>query len=264
MRLTDRARRLLLLACLLLIVAPVLTQTPAVPASAKTWIGREAEIEQFLRAAEVVRLEDVPVGVTKPKRAYVAPGGPVASFAWKPLRPERRKGYWESYKSEIAAYELDKLLELQMVPVAVERVVQHERGAAIMWLEGVRDWKVARSEEKPAGFERQTIRMWMFDNLICNRDRNLGNILVDEAWNLFLIDHSRAFISDRVLDYPMVRVERGLWERILALDEPTLEATLGRWVGGGERRAMLRRRDMMKKEIDDRVAKYGEQVVFIR
>ena len=36
-------------------------------------------------------------------------------------------GYWESYKSEIAAYELDKLLGLDMIPPTVERRVQGER-----------------------------------------------------------------------------------------------------------------------------------------
>jgi hypothetical protein len=35
-----------------------------------------------------------------------APGGPVDSFTWKPIAPGRYGGYWESYKSEIAAYEL--------------------------------------------------------------------------------------------------------------------------------------------------------------
>ena len=31
-------------------------------------------------------------------------------MAWKTIRPGFHSGYWESYKSEIAAYELDKLL----------------------------------------------------------------------------------------------------------------------------------------------------------
>jgi hypothetical protein len=38
----------------------------------------------------------------------------------KAIRPGRQTGYWESYKSEMAAYELDKLLDLQMIPPTVD------------------------------------------------------------------------------------------------------------------------------------------------
>ena len=55
--------------------------------SAKTWIGREAEIEEFLETAEIIGLQDLPVGVTNPKSASLGPGGPVDKFAWKPVKP---------------------------------------------------------------------------------------------------------------------------------------------------------------------------------
>ena len=35
--------------------------------------------------------------------------------------------------------------------------------------------------------------MRVFDELIANTDRNLGNMLIDRQWKLWLIDHSRAF-----------------------------------------------------------------------
>ena len=38
--------------------------------------------------------------------------------------PGPPNGYWESYKSEIAAYELDKLLGMDMVPPSVEKRVE--------------------------------------------------------------------------------------------------------------------------------------------
>ena len=72
--------------------------------------------------------------MTHPKRAFFKPGGLVASVAWKVLPPGQPGGYWESYKSEIAAYELDKLLDMRMVPVAVEKRWKHETAAAILWL----------------------------------------------------------------------------------------------------------------------------------
>jgi len=54
------------------------------PASvgAKTWVGHCAEIEEYLRTAPIERVEEVPLGVTKPKRAFFAPGGPVGSVTF--------------------------------------------------------------------------------------------------------------------------------------------------------------------------------------
>src|SRR5690242_10733758 len=110
------------------------TSVLAQATSARTWVGHEAQIEAQLRQAEITRMEEIGTGVTRPQRAHLQPAEPVESLVWKPLPPGTRGGFWESYKSEIAAYELDKLLGMHVVPPAVEREVGRDRGAAIMWL----------------------------------------------------------------------------------------------------------------------------------
>ena len=35
--------------------------------SAMNWVGREAEIEAYLKTDEIVGLDDIPVGVTNPR-----------------------------------------------------------------------------------------------------------------------------------------------------------------------------------------------------
>lgn len=232
--------------------------------SAKVWEGRNAEFEEYIRTAVIDRIADVPIGVTHPKRAFFKPGGLVASAAWKALRPGRPAGYWESYKSEIAAYELDKLLGMGMVPVAVERKWDHETGAAILWLAPIHPWKEMEPRPKPAKWVRQVARMKMFDNFICNKDRNAGNLMVDDDWNLFLIDHSRAFIADKDLAVKMEHIDPAFWDQILALDEPALTAALGKWVERGVVRSMLARREKMKIAIDKLVAANGEAAVFLK
>jgi hypothetical protein len=227
--------------------------------SAKVWGGRNAEFEEFIRTAPFARFEDVPIGVTRPKRGYFEPGGLVSSVAWKVLPPGRPSGYWESYKSEIAAYELDKLLDLGMVPPTVEKRWKGDLGAAMLWLKPVRPWREVQDLPKPDKWNRIAVQMKMFDNLICNPDRNSGNLLVDHEWNLYLIDHSRAFITDKKLISVLTRVDRELWKKMLALDEPTLSAALGKWIDGGSIRAMLRRRDEMKLVVDALLAKYGDK-----
>lgn len=232
--------------------------------SARIWDGRNVEFEAFIRDAPIDRIEEVPLGVTHPKRAYFKPGGLVVSAAWKILPPGRPSGYWESYKSEIAAYELDKVLGMGMVPVAVEKKWNRETAAAILWLSPIHSWKEMEPKPKPAKWVRQVARMKMFDNFICNKDRNAGNLLVDDDWNLYLIDHSRAFIWDKDMAVKMEHIDREFWDKIQALDEAQLTTALGQWVDRDGIRAMLTRRARMKKEIEKLVAANGETAVFLR
>jgi hypothetical protein len=240
--------------------------TPA-PANAKVWLGHAAEYEEFLRSAAVVRIEDIPVGVTKPLRCYFAPGGLVESMVFKSIKPGIQTGFWESYKSEMAAYELDKLIDLQMVPPTVEKRVKDDLGAAVMWVAPVRSFKQMGGPPTPPpehvdSWNRQLSRAKMFDNLINNRDPNLGNWLVDPAWNLILIDHTRAFAAGKDLVHKMNRIDRGLWERMQGLELATLKASLDRHLDGGQIKDILGRRDRMKAEIEKMVAERGEANVF--
>lgn len=243
-------------------------QTSEAGASAKVWVGRAAEYENFLKTAEIVRMEAIPVGVTKPFRCYFAPGGLVESMALKTIRPGRQAtGDWESYKSEMAAYELDKLLDLQMIPPTVEKRVKSDLGAAVMWVSPTQSFKQMGGPPTPPvehieSWNRQMAKAKMFDNLINNRDPNLGNWLVDPAWNLILIDHTRAFAPGKDMVHKLNRIERGLWERMLKLELASLQAALDPHLGGGQIKDILRRRDRMKLEIDKMVAAKGEAEVF--
>jgi hypothetical protein len=251
-----------LILALLVISLPQADPKPAV-ACANVWQAKTTEFEEFLRTAKVEKVTEIPIGVTRPKRAYLTAGGLAASFAWKPLRPGVQSGYFESYKSEIAAYELDKLLGLNMVPVVVERSVNNELGAAVLWLDGVRSWEtVLALPNKPRVWDLQIARMKLLDDLIGNSDRNKGNLLVDADWHIYLIDHSRAFVTDQRLPQELQNVDRRLWEKMLALDEPGLKASVGQWLDARQIQALLRRRDAIKKKIDALVAKRGDSIFF--
>ena len=116
---------------------PAASQAAAVaaePVSAKLWVGKVQEIEEFIRTAPPVKITDVPIGVAKPKRAYFAPNPLVESINWKKLSPGIHGGHWDSYKGDIAGYELNKLLEMDMVPPTVERRLEGDLGAAILWV----------------------------------------------------------------------------------------------------------------------------------
>jgi hypothetical protein len=228
------------------------------------WLGRTAEIENQLKTAEVVNMEEVGTGVTRPRRAHLRASPPVESIAWKVLPPGQRGGYWESYKSEIAAYELDKLLGMNMVPPAVERTIDGETGAAVMWLDGLKSVKELGGKV-PSGsaWGKPLRKMLLFDNLTENIDRNAGNILVGPPGELILIDHSRAFSSETKLVNKIERVDAELWDRVKALTREDLDHAIGQLIDSKQVEAIVKRRDAMVKEVDKLVAQKGRALVII-
>lgn len=238
--------------------------TPIPVEGSKVWLGREAEFEEFLRKAEVTRVDNVPVGVTKPRRAFVKGDGPVRSFVFKNLMPSRSSGYWESYKSEIAAYELDKVLGMGMVPPTVERKHSGETGSAQLWVEHctlLRDNDTTKAPDVKA-WNKQVYRQRVWDNLTANIDRNQGNLLMDQAWNLILIDHSRAFTAAMTMPFPMNKIDREFYAKLKALDEVTLKTRVGKWLFDGPK-PILKRRDRIIEHFDKLIKQYGEAAVFI-
>ena len=190
--------------------APLFSSAPIVrsaadateAASAKTWLDRRQALEDYLRTAEVVKMEDIGARRDQTEAGVSCAGRPHRSHGLENDQAGHPSGYWESYKSEIAAYELDKLLGLEMIPPTVERRVKDDLGAAVMWVTPIKSFKdlggpPSAPAAKLAAWSRQLIRAKMFDNLICNIDPNLGNWLVDPSWNLILIDHTRSFTTKK-------------------------------------------------------------------
>lgn len=258
--LPARARLALSITLVLTPAAAYAQAAATAPVSAKIWLDQRTQIEEYLKTAEVVSMEELKVGVTRPKRAMLAPGGLVEAIAFKNVQPGRSTGYWESYKSEIAAYELDKVLGLDMVPPTVEKRVKGDRGAAVMWCTNTKSFKdhggvPTAPPQHFASWNRQLAKAKMFDNLIGNLDPNLGNWLVDPAWNLILIDHTRAFTSDKMLVHKkMDRIDGELWDKMKALTIENLTPVLGPWVGKGEIKAVIQRRDAMAADYDKQAA----------
>jgi len=249
------------------LLAPSLASVEEATSSAsdaRIWIGRHAEFEEFLRTAPIVEIRDVGQGVTKPRQAFFRPGGLAESAVVKKLPPRWRGNFFESYKSEIAAYELDRLLGMNMVPVTVERRVEGELASVQLWAKGPLLSEVERQAPRnPAEWSRQVRRYLVFDDLSANIDRNAGNIIIDDEWNVILIDHSRAFAVDRMPnERKITRIDRELFEAIKALDEKTLKERLRPWLfDDGALKKLLGRRDKIVAKLERLIEERGEAAV---
>lgn len=132
---------------------------------------------------------------------------------------------------DIAAYRLDRLLGLDMVPVTVRRTVGKAEGSLQFFPEKTSDEGI-RSSSGDGGSAQcalplQWEAMYVFDVLIYNEGRSLQRMLYDPSgWRLILIEHERAFKNAKGrpphLAKASVPVSDGWRDALAALDDTVL------------------------------------------
>jgi hypothetical protein len=172
------------------------------------------------------------------------------------------------YCPECAAYELDKLLGLGMVPVTIERVISGERGWVTLWVENTITEQERRERTlqppDPEQWSQQVFKARLFDSLIDNTDRDPGSSLITDDWQLRLVEHSWSFSNRTLLNAPdgLVRFSRSLLKAMGRLNEPLLRERLGRFIAVSQIQALLKRRDLLI-ELAKRVAsERGDAIYF--
>ncbi|UCC39890.1 MAG: hypothetical protein JSV96_00035, partial [Candidatus Aminicenantes bacterium] len=166
-------------------------------------LAERSKWERFLREAKIVSYSrdfKESEAVTEPWTLVLEKDGVTRRALWK--NPEGRfKGYLDNWKCEVAAYRLDKLLELNMVPPTVEKRFRGDRGSCMLMLENIITLRTKQAKKiKPPSYRieplnRGTYLQRAWDNLLANVDRNIGDILFTKDWRMIFVDHSRSFRS---------------------------------------------------------------------
>lgn len=222
----------------------------------------DAELEEYFRTAEILSSEYIGTGITKPKRVSLENNGiqQDASFKYVDSHPGiqsrniyvSRNNDSDRYFHDVAAYKLDRLLGLQMVPVAELRTIEGDSGMLQDWVDNSINERDRLEDEVPfTGYCNQTEQYrlrFAFDILIYNEDRNLTNILWSkEDFMLRFIDHTLAFRSstNRPRQYREVnlRISDLLRSKLLQLNEENLSDALLPYLHPRQIEAILERRD---------------------
>ncbi|MDX1632492.1 MAG: hypothetical protein R3234_11555, partial [Thermoanaerobaculia bacterium] len=114
-----------------------------------------------------------------------------------------------------------------------------------------------------AYLRRQMDELRVFDNLIHNTDRNQGNILFDQDWNLWWIDNTRSFSLDQELVAPELvkRCSRALWEGLRSLEEERVREEIRPPLTVQEIDALFSRRDLLVELLEEKIDELGEERV---
>ena len=230
------------------------------------------QLEDFLRTAPIVASEDVGEGVTRPRKVTlrrddVEIQAIFASEATPIDAGNRRKqrrliNDSDRYHNRVAAYRLDRLLGLNMIPVTVLRRVDGKEGALQFWVEGL----ISELERQEQGVEftgycpiydaelpDQWDLMMVFATLVYDEDRTLQNMQYIEAGaTLVLIDNSRTFRTHagkpKHISNVRVQLSGELERRLEALTYEQLQANLGDLLVRGQLHPVLKRRDEILEE----------------
>ena len=256
------------------------SSSPLCPAQEPFGLPLKGEAaETFLRTAEVVRKKGIDSGITNPDQYTLSDGTTTCRAVWKTI-DEFKRGvtslegggvivdFADSWKHEVAAYELDKLIGLDLVPPTVERTFGRTVGSLQMWVEGAMT-EADRKQKKmappdPRAWNEQMYKVRLLHQLTDNTDfRNIRNVLCDPSFRVYAVDSSRAFTiyADLRAEKELVRFPRSALEALRALDRPSLEAKLGRWLTGPQIEGLLRRREKILTLAARRVQEKGEAAV---
>lgn len=237
--------------------------------------------EEFLKTAKIIGQEQQKSreAVTEPWDLILEKNGVTRKALWKNAEG-RMKGFIENWKWEIAAYRLDKYLELNMISPTVEKKFRGERGSCQLWVDywikakHKNEQKIKVPSYKIFYYNRATYLRWAFDNLIANEDRHSGNIFLTKDWRIILPDHSRSFRTSKKFTKNLIYTEkhkggpkimkelpRAFVEKLKSLNFGLIRDIVGEYLTDKEINAVLLRRVLILKIINERIKKLGEDKV---
>ena len=252
------------------------------------WVGPEGkalpfrgpeELEDFLRTAEVVDSETINAGINRPLKVRLERDGVAAHAVFRTVSVEDRnqqgpggkfyRDFRDNFAFECAAYELAQALGITRVPPAVPRVLRGKEGSLQAWVEN------AMTEEKrqEKGEAPPDVLRWahvqaeemVFDALINNADRNAGNELIDRDWNVWWIDHTRAFQTehgDQRIE-SVRRITPELWSALREVERARVRTLLQPFLRANELDALFQRWDKIVLRFRTLIAEFGVENVII-
>ena len=159
-----------------------------------------------------------------------------------------RRGFYP----EVAAYRLDRMLQLDMVPVTVKREVDGVEGSLQFLPESSFD-EVKRQQDNTGGTAQcalpdQWEAMFVFDALTFNPGRSFQAILYSpDDWQMMLVRHDRAFVAQKGrpphLKTVALRVNQAWKDTLASLDDERLAESLGDVLDKRRLKALGARRD---------------------
>jgi len=208
------------------------------------------DIEDYLRKAGVgTIIRGAQRGRTEPWTIILDDGQIARRAVFKYVNRRRPSPLPDSYFYEIAAYELSKLLGLDIVPAVVERQIDETKGSLQAFVENSITEAARRRNgpepPDPLKFEETLSSVRVFALLVNDSCENLEDTYVETGtWHVFRVDFSQAFGPSPELrpDCSPAPCPDKLRQKILDLDNQVLQEKLAPYLNKEEIEALIQRK----------------------
>jgi hypothetical protein len=221
---------------------------------------KQKELENYLKTAKIVSKRRA--GGRGENWVISLDDGKISRFGFfKLLNQARPALITDSYRYGIAAYELDKLLDLNIVPPVVEREIEGRKGSLQIFIEGALNESVRRMKKikprEPDKFKNALEDLIVFENLtyspsFCG-ERELDDILImdKQDWKVWRVDFSEAFAPSPELipGCEITGCSKKLCQNLIKLDDEVIKAKLKHYLNDEEMSMLLKRKKIIIEKI---------------
>ncbi len=174
----------------------------------------------------------------------------------------------DSYKYELAAYALDKLLGFEKIPPMMEREIESTKGSLQIFVQNCFGLdKQQRENLTPPdsqAFVNALEEINVFENLVYNERNELDDILIQkESWKIFRVDFSEAFlpIPDLIPEQKITRCSKTLFQNLQKLSDEVIKARLKNYLNDEEMSALFSRKALIIKTLKKLIEEKGKRAV---
>ena len=227
------------------------------------------EIEAFLKTAPIVSIKkDATTGRTMPWKVTLDDGKTRLQGMFKRVHAPRPDPMVDSYKYELAAYEISKLLDLDIIPPTVEREIEGAKGSLQYFVPGCisetdRERLLLQPPDLKA-FLGRLDEIKVFEALVNDTCLDKDDILIQRpGWKVYRVDFAEAFAPTPGLaaDCPINRCPQRLFEHLQKTARQIVESTLRSYLSKNEIGAILERKKRIIARLEGLMKTEGERNV---
>ena len=252
-----------------------LSQPTIEPPSGEGWSRfdeqlTDAQLEEFLRQAEITSCTLIQKGLRSANVCDLEGDGPEMRAIFSGVEESPEPGQpagvaVRNYRNEVAAYRLDRLLGLDLVPVTIERSVEGTPGAIQIFMEGAVDLTLLETYDQLdllEGLDEERFTARVFSALLAVEGReDFGKMFLPQDRRIALSDSTKAFPTSPEpgpdLPDPCGPLDADLELGLSSLSRQQLAGVVGDLLSTEQIDGLLFRRDRILKVCDSQVAQSG-------
>ncbi|MGQ9801837.1 MAG: hypothetical protein ACUVRL_09270 [Candidatus Saccharicenans sp.] len=230
-------------------------------------------MENYLKTARVVKIiKGTTGGRTAPWILNLTDGQVQRRAVFKFVNRPRPAMLPDSYRYELAAYRLSRMLDLDFVPPLVERTIDSRPGSLQLMIPETmqENYRSSHGLEPPdrKSFDQALAEILIFENLVYDECLDGTDILIQKSnWKVWRIDFSEAFapVEELLPDCPIRSCSRNLYDSLKKLDEGAVKSALQSYLDEAELAALLKRKELILNKINELIEEQGEEaIIFIK